>query len=219
MRTAQQRILNAVQHPERYREQLIDSSGFPVALSLWEGDPGEPVVLFLPGTMTHPLFYEEFLDALNLDGLTVVGLHPAGHGKSPRVRRRLTFEVLIRNVHDALEWARTTYPGRTAGAARLQPGRRPGPRRGGGPPALPGLSRTTCSTRSCPRRLGVTRAPAGCARLTHSCSRRCAGWPSWRQDCRCRSTPIWTCGGSPTTPRSWNASTPTRSAAAQPPGA
>jgi hypothetical protein len=30
--------------------------------------------------MTHPLFYEEFLDALNRSGLTVVGLHPAAHG-------------------------------------------------------------------------------------------------------------------------------------------
>jgi alpha-beta hydrolase superfamily lysophospholipase len=112
MRTAQQRILNAVQHPDRYREELITSHDFPIALSVWEGDPAEPVVLFVPGTMTHPLFYEEFLDALNQNGLTVVGLHPGAHGKSPRVRVQLTFETLIRNVLDALEWAQTTYPNR-----------------------------------------------------------------------------------------------------------
>lgn len=109
MRTAQQRILNAAQHPERYREELIDSHDFPIALSVWEGDPGEPVVLFVPGTMPHPLFYEELLDALIQDRLTVVGLHPGAHGKSPRVRVRLTFESLIRNFLDALEWAQTTY--------------------------------------------------------------------------------------------------------------
>ena len=159
MRTAQQRILNAVQHPDRYREQLIDSSGFPVALSLWEGDPGEPVVLFLPGTMTHPLFYEEFLDALNVDGLTVVGLHPAGHGKSPRVRRRVTFEVLIRNVLDALVWARTTYPD----APRVLLGSSQG-----GVLALAAAARTTGVARvvahnvldpELPATLGVSRAP------------------------------------------------------------
>jgi alpha-beta hydrolase superfamily lysophospholipase len=110
MRTTEQRILNAVQHPDRYREVLIDSAGFPVALSVWKGSADEPVVLFLPGTMTHPLFYEEFLDELNGDGLTVVGLHAAGHGKSPRLRRRLTFDVLVQNVLDALGWVRTTFP-------------------------------------------------------------------------------------------------------------
>jgi alpha-beta hydrolase superfamily lysophospholipase len=110
MRTTEQRILNAVQHPDRYREVLIDSDGLPVALSVWQGDPGEAAVLFLPGTMTHPLFYEEFLDALNGDGLTVVGLHPAAHGKSPRVRRRLTFDLLVRNVLDALDWTRNSFP-------------------------------------------------------------------------------------------------------------
>lgn len=65
MRTADARSLNAVQRPEAYREVLIDSEGLGVALSVWEGQSGAPAVLFLPGTMTHPLFYEEFLDALN----------------------------------------------------------------------------------------------------------------------------------------------------------
>ena len=83
MLTLEQRRLNAVQRPEVYREVLIDSAGLPVALSVWEGKPAKPAVMFLPGTMTHPLFYEEFLDALNRAGHTVVGVHPAGHGKSP----------------------------------------------------------------------------------------------------------------------------------------
>lgn len=111
MRTPTQRILNQVQRPDAYREVLIDSGGTPVALSVWDGDAGAPAVLFLPGTMTHPLFYEEFLDALNRAGLSVVGLHPAGHGKSPRLHRapRLTFETLVRNALDALDWMQRTY--------------------------------------------------------------------------------------------------------------
>jgi alpha-beta hydrolase superfamily lysophospholipase len=112
MRSPTQRILNQVQRPDAYREVLIDSGGMPVALSVWDGDAGAPALLFLPGTMTHPLFYEELLDSLNQAGLSVVGLHPAGHGKSPRVRRspRLTFETLVRNALDALNWMQRTYP-------------------------------------------------------------------------------------------------------------
>jgi alpha-beta hydrolase superfamily lysophospholipase len=58
------------------------------------------------------LFYEEFLDALNRAGLSVVGLHPAGHGKSPRLRRsrQLTFRTLVDNALDALDWMRQEYP-------------------------------------------------------------------------------------------------------------
>ena len=111
MRTAEQRHLNAVQRPESYREVLIDSGDLLVALSVWDGKPGAPAVLFLPGTMTHPLFYEEFLDALNRAGLTVVGLHPAGHGKSPRLHHRhLTFGDLVENAVDAITWMHGQYP-------------------------------------------------------------------------------------------------------------
>lgn len=110
MRTAHQRALNAVQRQEVYREVLIESAGSQVALSVWEGPASAPAVLFLPGTMTHPLFYEDFLDALNLGGLTVVGLHPAGHGKSPRAKTPLTVEVLVQNAQDTARWMRSAFP-------------------------------------------------------------------------------------------------------------
>lgn len=111
MRTPDQRMLDAVQRPEVYEEVVINSGGVPVVLSVWRAGPAAPAVLFLPGTMTHPLFYEEFLDALNLHDLTVVGLHPQAHGKSPRVRRPLTFRTLVRNGRDALRWMRAELPG------------------------------------------------------------------------------------------------------------
>jgi alpha-beta hydrolase superfamily lysophospholipase len=102
MRTATDRLLNAVQRPDAYREVVIGSAGAPIALSVWNGWPGRPAVVFLPGTMTHPLFYEEFLDALDRAGITAVGVHPQGHGKSPRVRRPLTFPTLVTNARDAV---------------------------------------------------------------------------------------------------------------------
>jgi len=110
MRTRDQQLLNAVQRPDAYDEVVLDSGGVPVVLSMWAGLPDAPAVLFLPGTMTHPLFYEDFLDALNRDGLTVVGLHPQAHGKSPRVRRPLTWGALLRDGRTALAWMRERLP-------------------------------------------------------------------------------------------------------------
>lgn len=112
MRSAEQKMLNAVQRPGAYREVVIGSGGVSIVLSVWDGTPGEPAVVFLPGTMTHPLFYEDLLDALSRDGLTVVGLHAQAHGKSPRTRRPLTFGTLVRNAADAVAWTRGAYPGR-----------------------------------------------------------------------------------------------------------
>jgi alpha-beta hydrolase superfamily lysophospholipase len=112
MRSAEQKLLNAVQRPEAYREVVISSAGARIVLSVWDGAADKPVVLFLPGTMTHPLFYEEFLDALSRAGLTVAGLHGQGHGKSPRARRPLTFGSLAGNARDAVTWIRQTFPRR-----------------------------------------------------------------------------------------------------------
>ena len=77
MRSAEQRMLNAVQRPEAYREVVLGSAGARIVLSVWDGTTGMPVVLFLPGTMTHPLFYEEFLDAVNRAALLMHWPWPA----------------------------------------------------------------------------------------------------------------------------------------------
>jgi alpha-beta hydrolase superfamily lysophospholipase len=99
-----------VQHPDRYREVLIDSEGVPIALSVWEPPAPRGTVVFLPGTAVHPLFYEEFLDALTTAGWAVVGVHPEGHGKSPRVRRTPRWPSMIVNVVDAVTWSREQLP-------------------------------------------------------------------------------------------------------------
>ena len=105
MRTQEQRLLNAVQRPEVYEQVLIESRGVPIALSIWKGNPGAPCIVFLPGTMTHPLFYEELLDGLALAGYNVVGVHFQGHGKSPRVDQLFSFNDLVQNGRDAISYA------------------------------------------------------------------------------------------------------------------
>lgn len=56
MRSAEQTLLNAAQRPEAYREVMLRSEGARIVLPVGDGAAGTPVVLFLPGTMTHPLF-------------------------------------------------------------------------------------------------------------------------------------------------------------------
>ena len=101
-----------VRHAGCYQEVTIISAGAPILLSIWRGDRGAPTVVFLPGTMTHPLFYEEFLEGLHRRGLSVVGVHYQGHGKSPRVRSRLGWANLVANATDAVDWAATSWAAR-----------------------------------------------------------------------------------------------------------
>ena len=109
MRDRAERLRNEVEHPERYEEVTITSAGVSIVLSVWHGRAGGPVVVFLPGTMTHPLFYEEFCDGLAAHSITVVGVHPEGHGKSPRVGRLLRLQSLVANALDAAAWARVRF--------------------------------------------------------------------------------------------------------------
>jgi pimeloyl-ACP methyl ester carboxylesterase len=105
MRTRAQRLLNAVQRPEVYEEVLLESHATPIVLSLWRGEPDAPCVIFLPGTMTHPLFYEEFLDGLSVAGFNVVGVHFRSHGKSPRTKEPFSFEDLVQDGLETVGYA------------------------------------------------------------------------------------------------------------------
>jgi alpha-beta hydrolase superfamily lysophospholipase len=97
-----QPIGHQVRRHDRYQDMVVTSVDAPIVLSVWRGDPSAPTVVFLPGTMTHPLFYAEFLDGLNQRGLSVVGVHYQGHGKSLRIRRRLRWDALVANAADAV---------------------------------------------------------------------------------------------------------------------
>lgn len=94
---------------DAYEEISIPSGSARIVLSIWRGAPREPVVVFLPGTMTHPLFYEPFLAGVSNDGVNVVGVHPHGHGLSPRTRTPLTFGSLVRNAEDAVRFAERRF--------------------------------------------------------------------------------------------------------------
>ena len=98
----------------RYREEVVYSAGEQIALSVWQAEPptaASPVLVFVPGTMTHPLAYAAALDGLAARGITVVGVHPTGHGNSPRDGRPIRLARIITNVRDAVEWAAAQWDG------------------------------------------------------------------------------------------------------------
>ena len=90
-----------------YSEVSIESGRAPITLSIWEAEQdAAPAVVFVPGTMTHPLFYSPFLDAVSRHGYHVVGVHPLSHGRSPRVIRRFTLD------YSRLVYERLVAPGK-----------------------------------------------------------------------------------------------------------
>jgi alpha-beta hydrolase superfamily lysophospholipase len=101
MRTVEQALLNLSGYKD-YNETLIDSAGTKIALSIYRSKKGVPCVIFLPGTMTHPLFYDDFLTALAERGFNVIGVHFLSHGKSLREREVYTFDDMVQNVQDAI---------------------------------------------------------------------------------------------------------------------
>ena len=108
MQTYDQRILNNSSCPA-YRETLINSAGARIALSIYESGPTRPWVIFIPGTMTHPLFYDDFLTALCANGYSVIGIHLLSHGKSPRHRKIYTFDDMIQNVRDTITFCTENF--------------------------------------------------------------------------------------------------------------
>jgi alpha-beta hydrolase superfamily lysophospholipase len=103
MRSTEQVTLNLSGY-EKYREVLIDSTGTRIALSLYEAGEGCPCIVFIPGTMTHPLFYDDFLSLLAGSGYNVAGVHLLSHGKSPREKKLFTFADMLQNVRDTVTY-------------------------------------------------------------------------------------------------------------------
>ena len=88
-----------------YEEVTIHSNGIPIVLSLWSSSIADPCVVFIPGTATHPLFYEKFLTLLSGQGFNVIGVHPVSHGKSPRVKKHFSFNDMLQIGRDAITYA------------------------------------------------------------------------------------------------------------------
>ena len=87
-----------------YKEIGISSNNVPITLSIWYTERSSPTIVFLPGTMSHPLMYENFLCGLSERGFNIIGVHYLSHGKSPKIKKNYIMEDMLHNVYDA-----TTY--------------------------------------------------------------------------------------------------------------
>lgn len=92
-------------NPLNYYEAFISSTDTEICLSIYELDENKPVVVFLPGTMVSPLFYDEFLLKLAEKGFNIIGVHFVSHGKSPKDKKLFSFEDMKQNVKDAITYA------------------------------------------------------------------------------------------------------------------
>jgi alpha-beta hydrolase superfamily lysophospholipase len=92
-----------------YSEHEIKSGGSNIVLSVWEPPAPEAAIVFIPATMVHPLFYEALLSGFAERGYAVVGVHPVGHGKSPRNIKRYTISDIVRNGVDGAAFALERY--------------------------------------------------------------------------------------------------------------
>jgi len=103
MRDIEQVILNLSGY-DNYREVLIESTGTKIALSLYHAGDNRPCIIFIPGTMTHPLFYDDFLTLLARAGFNIAGVHLLSHGKSPRDKMLFTFADMLQNIRDSVRY-------------------------------------------------------------------------------------------------------------------
>ena len=93
----------------KYSEHEIESTKTHIVLSVWEPENPSFIVVFTPATMVHPLMYKPLLSGFAERGFAVVGVHPIGHGKSPRDVKRYTIRDIVQNGQDAITFALERY--------------------------------------------------------------------------------------------------------------
>jgi alpha-beta hydrolase superfamily lysophospholipase len=95
----------------RYSEPEIAAAGAKIRLSVWHAADDAPAVVFLAGTMVHPLFYRDLLEALAHEGFNVVGVHFREHGLSRRDGKLFGLEDLVADARRGVEYARSRFAG------------------------------------------------------------------------------------------------------------
>lgn len=93
----------------KYYEISIPSTATEIVFSVWEVEQPLATIVFIPATMVHPLFYKPLLESLADSGFHVVGVHPVGHGKSPKDKTDYVLDDLVTNGMDAVSFAIEKY--------------------------------------------------------------------------------------------------------------
>ncbi len=119
------RLTEVVGMPEitsAYREETVQGKGGRLRIYLFESKPGDPAVVFVPGTSVYALLYGEFMMKLSREGFNVIGLDPRGHGMSEGKRGVYTLGELAEDAQTVIDLALSRYGKRVAVAGSSQGG-------------------------------------------------------------------------------------------------
>ncbi len=105
-----------------WEEERLDLGDRRLALYHFKSDPGDPVMVFVPGTSVYALLYVEYMYKLSRRGFNVVGVDPRGHGMSSGRRGVYTLGQLVEDVLAAVDHAVSLYGDRVAVSGSSQGG-------------------------------------------------------------------------------------------------
>jgi len=107
---------------DTWTEERLDLGDRELALYHFESEPGDPVMVFVPGTSVYALLYTEYMYKLSKQGFNVVGFDPRGHGMSSGKRGVYTLGRLIEDALAVIEHAVATYNEKVAVSGSSQGG-------------------------------------------------------------------------------------------------
>ncbi|MDD3718144.1 MAG: alpha/beta fold hydrolase [Actinomycetota bacterium] len=105
-----------------WSESEMELTDRTLALYHFKGGPGDPVMVFVPGTSVYALLYTEYMYKLSKQGFNVVGFDPRGHGGSSGKRGVYTLGELVEDAMAVIDYAIATYGGRVAVSGSSQGG-------------------------------------------------------------------------------------------------
>lgn len=105
-----------------WEEEWLTLKDRKLALYHFKSKPGDPAVVFVPGTGVYALLYVEFMYKLSQRGFNVIGVDPRGHGMSSGKRGVYTLGQLVEDVLAAVDHAVARYGERVAVSGSSQGG-------------------------------------------------------------------------------------------------
>jgi pimeloyl-ACP methyl ester carboxylesterase len=105
-----------------WKEEYLPANGRQLALYNFESKPGDPVMVFVPGTSAYALLYVEYMHKLSLQGFNVVGFDPRGHGMSGGKRGSYTLGGLVEDTLAVIDHAIEVYGNKVAVSGSSQGG-------------------------------------------------------------------------------------------------
>jgi alpha-beta hydrolase superfamily lysophospholipase len=94
---------------DRVHRDEVYSEGNKLRLHIFESNPGDPTVIFIPGTGAYAMAYACFMLSLCEQGFNVIGFDPRGHGQSGGMRGSYDLNELVRDTHEVISYAIERY--------------------------------------------------------------------------------------------------------------